>query len=193
MRNANTNKNDNGFTLVELLVVCLIIAAIAWYVIPIFLDSVSTPNVIASMRQVFYAQDIFYQKQGKFTANAEDLYKSIQSDKVNVHRIDFHKFYQVAISDNALYLTFVPSEALSYIGKFPFRRWRSHRVRSYVGAIFAKGRDSTTQVICALNKPAKEVPNRPIFKDGKVTCSEGTFTIPETVKNIYEVKYPENP
>lgn len=190
------NKPDKGFTLGkftlgELLVVCLIISAITWwYVLPNMRDTVnkSRYNQISSMREVLYAQNIFYRKKGKFTANAEELYKDVKS-----YKIDFPKSYQVEASNNSLYLIFVPSEDLAYIGNFPFRRWRSRHVRSYVSAIFAKDRDSTIQVICALNKPARDIPNRPIFRDGKVTCSEGTFTIPETAKNTFDVIYPENP
>ncbi|WP_179198045.1 hypothetical protein [Nostoc sp. T09] len=48
------------------------------------------------------------------------------------------------------------------------------------------------QIICALNKPARDIPNQPTFKVGIATCGEGTFMIPETVNSVTEITYLRN-
>ncbi|EOX1814413.1 type IV pilin protein [Vibrio cholerae] len=74
--NAYKNKQQQGFTLIELMIVVAIIGVLAAIAVPAYKDYVTKSEVasaVASLKSIITPAELYYQEQGAFPAQGSDI------------------------------------------------------------------------------------------------------------------------
>ena len=77
------NKQKNGFTMIEIMVVVVIIAILAAFAVPIYIDYVESARASEAksvISSVSNGSDMFYQSSGEWPTSIEDLEREGQLD-----------------------------------------------------------------------------------------------------------------
>jgi|TARA_Y100000031_G_C8162015_1_gene357481 prepilin-type N-terminal cleavage/methylation domain-containing protein len=78
-----TEKNKNGFTMIEIMVVVVIIAILAAFAVPIYIDYVESARASEAksvISSVSNGADMFYQTSGEWPTSVDDLEREGQLD-----------------------------------------------------------------------------------------------------------------
>ena len=71
-----TTKNNNGFTMIEIMVVVVIIAILAAFAVPIYIDYVKSARAAEAksvMSSISNAADMYFQTTGTIPTSVEDM------------------------------------------------------------------------------------------------------------------------
>ena len=77
------NKEKNGFTMIEIMVVVVIIAILAAFAVPFYIDYVESARASEAksvISSVSNGSDMFYQSSGEWPTSVEDLEREGQLD-----------------------------------------------------------------------------------------------------------------
>ncbi len=162
--------HEEGFTIVELIIVIIIISVVSAIALPSFLNcgvksrSTEARIMVGAMNRA--QQAYFLENKGKFAKSIPDLDIGITSETKNYK-------YSANVTAEAVFNYGIAKQEYVDVGWF-----NKQPLQSYVGAVFmvpnakkSSAESQTVAVLCQSKFPTTQPPAKPSYQNGIPTCA----------------------